>query len=75
MITEAEKEKAVKQFKRQLNGVMSVFHFHGLHIHIPDAIEVITELALLLHKRLNGQDIPVTYEHANEKKRRRYKGG
>jgi len=75
MMTEDEKTKAVKGFKRQLNGVMSVFHFYGLQIYIPNAIEVITELALLLHKRLNGQDIPVTYEHANEKKRLRGKGG
>ena len=73
MITEDEKTKAVKGFKRQLNGVLGVFHVHGLHVHIPDAIETITELALLLHKRLNGQDIPITYELANEKKRIRYK--
>ena len=73
MITEAEKTQAVKTFKRQLNGVMGVFHVHGLHVHIPDAIETVTELALLLHKRLDGQDIPITYAYANEKKRIRYK--
>ena len=72
-ITEDERVKAVKQFKLQLNGVMGVFGLYGQSVYIPDAIEVITELALLLHKRLNGQDIPITYDHAKEKRRLRYK--
>ena len=74
MITDEEsKTQYVKGFKRQLNGVFGVFHYYGLHIHIPDAIEVVTELALLLHKNLNGAEQPITVEHARVKLGKRYK--
>lgn len=72
-ITEELKTKYVKGFKLQLNGVLGVFHIHGLQIYIPDAIEVITELALLLHKSLNGAEEPITLEYAEIKRQMRYK--
>lgn len=66
-LTKEEKTKAVKQCKLQFNGVFEPFKAYGLQEYIPGAIEQSIELALLLHKRLNGQDIPVTLEHANGK--------
>jgi len=72
LLSEEGKEKAVKQFKLQLNGALDAFNIYGLGTHIPDVIETITELALLLHKRLDGKDIPITLEMANGKLRRRY---
>ena len=65
--TEEEKHKAVGQFKLQLNGVLSPFDTQGLGIHIPYTKEIITELALQLHKRLNGFDHPIDLNHAIQK--------
>ena len=73
MITKAQKTKYVKQYKLQLNEVLGVFHLYGQHIFIPDVIEVITELALLLNKNLNGAEEPITVEHAKIKRQKRYK--
>jgi len=101
MLTDEGKIKAVKTFKLQLNGVFQPFLCYGLQDFVPGAKEQATELALLLHKRLNyvawqglddeigeaikeiltcagfesllGQDIPITFEHANGKLRERYR--
>jgi len=59
-----DKEKAIGQFKLQLNGVMRPFTGkvnHGLNIFVPQAIEEIVKLALILHRRLNGEDIPIEF--------------
>ena len=55
-----DKEKAIGQFRLQLNGVMSPFHFYGQDAFVPPAIEEIVKLALKLHERLSGKDIPIT---------------
>ena len=73
MLSEAEKHKAVSQFKLQMNVVLSPFNMHGLDIFITGAIEETADLALLLHKRLNGQDIPITAELAKAKNKARRK--
>lgn len=52
-------DKAIGQFKLQLNGVMQPFNLYGLNVHITPAIEEITVLALRLHERLNGNDVPI----------------
>ena len=54
-----DNEKAVGQFKLQLNGVLSPFKLYGMDIYVTPAIEQIVELALQLHRRLNGEDIPI----------------
>jgi len=54
-----DRQKAIGQFKLQMNVVMQPFHYYGMGVHIPPAIEAITELALKLHERLNGKDIPI----------------
>jgi len=73
VLTEEEKAKAVKTFKLQLNGVFQPFTGYGMKDFIPPAIEQITELSLLLNKRLSGLDIPITFEHANGKLAQRYR--
>ena len=54
-----DEEKAIGQFKLQLNGVFQPFHGYGHDVYIPESINQITELALRLHRRLNGEDIPI----------------
>ena len=72
-IGEGEKHKAVQQFKLQLNGVFEPFNCYGLGHEISFAKEITTELALQLHKRLNGVDHPIVYELAKRKYRSRAK--
>ncbi len=52
-------EKAIGQFKLQLNGVLSPFNLYGMNVYITPAISEIVKLALQLHQRLNGEDIPI----------------
>ena len=63
-----DKNKAIRQFKLQLNGVMSPFNLYGLTVHITPAIEAITILALQLHERLNGKDIPIMLNNYRNKR-------
>ena len=74
-ISEEEKHKAVAQWKLQLNGALEAFNLYGLGLHIPYVKEIITELALQLHKRLNGIDHPIDLKHAigkyNQRKKRK----
>ena len=72
-LNEEEKHKAVGQYKLQLNGVLGVFNVYGLGHEIPYAIEIITELALQLNKRLNGVDHPIDFELAKKKHSQRKK--
>ena len=66
-LSEEKKQRLVGGFKLQLNGVFSPFNMYGLGSDIPGAIEMVTELALLLHKNLNGDNIPIAYELAKMK--------
>lgn len=54
-----EDAKAIGQFQLALNGVLNVFNAYGLGVHIPEAKKAITKLALQLHHRLNGEDVPI----------------
>lgn len=58
-----DKEKAIGQFKLQLNDIFTPFHLYGMDVHIAPAILAITELALQLHERLNGKDVPIVNNH------------
>jgi len=73
-MTEEKVHKAVQQFKLQLNGALSVFNMYGLGEQLPYAKEMITELALQLHKRLNGEDHPIDINHAEKRYRERKNG-
>ena len=54
-----DKKKAIGQFQLQLNGIFSAFGQYGMWVYIPEAVKAIVDLALKLHERLNGADIPV----------------
>ena len=64
-LTEAmsvDEKKAIGQFRLQLNGAFRPFTGkvnYGQDVFVPQAIEEIIKLALLLHRRLNGEDIPI----------------
>ncbi len=49
-------DKALGQFRLALNGVFIPFSMYGLQAHIPEAIETIIQLALIMHSRLLGVD-------------------
>jgi len=72
-MNEEEKHKAVAQWKLQLNGVFNVFDIYGLGQEIPYVKEIVTELALQLHKRLNGVNQPIDLEHAKRRHGQRSK--
>ena len=59
MISKEAREKALGQFRLRLNGMMSPFSSYGLGVFIPPTIEEIAKLALQLHERLNGLDVPI----------------
>lgn len=54
-----KESKAIGQFNLALNGALDVFNAYGLGVHIPEVKKAITELALKLHQRLNGEDVPI----------------
>ena len=56
-----DRQKAIGQFRLQLNGVFAPFHGYGHDVFIPEAQDAVVELALALHERLNGKDIPIEY--------------
>jgi len=62
LVNKVEREKAIGQFRLQLNGVFEPFcgkvHY-GQNVFVPQAIEEIIELSLKLHNRLNGVDMPM----------------
>lgn len=58
MLKPLDPDKAIGQFRLQLNGVFGPFHGYGYDIFIPEAIEEVVKLALILNRRLNGEDIP-----------------
>ena len=53
------REKALGQFKLQVTNSLSPFNGYGLNIYIPEVVNEIVHLALQLHERLSGRDIPI----------------
>ncbi len=58
-IPQEDYDKAIGQFRLQLNDVFKPFRFYGQHEFIPAAIEEVTELAVKLSMRLRRKDIPI----------------
>ena len=54
-----ETAKAIGQFRLQLNGVFSPFRQYGLSPFADQASSEVVKLALRLHDRLNGKDVPI----------------
>lgn len=59
---DAEDTKALGQFRLHLNDVFRPFQMYGLQDYVPKAQAQIEELALRLHYRLSGLDIPIHTE-------------
>jgi len=53
------REKALGQFKLQVVGLLGIFNAYGQGVYIEEVAEQITILALQLHERLSGKDIPI----------------
>ena len=68
-----KKQKAVGQFKLQLNTALEPFMRYGFQEEheLPSAMGAITELAIQLAKRYSGIDVPISLKHAKEKAARR----
>jgi len=61
-----DREKALGQFRLQVTGTLGIFNAYGQGVHIKEATEQITTLALQLHERLSGRDIPIGLSNRNE---------
>lgn len=53
-----DEKKAIGSFKLRIANVLKPFNMYGLGSEIPRAIEEIVQSALVLHERLNGNDVP-----------------
>ena len=62
-----EFDKVVGQFRLQLNGVLEPFNLYGMHTYVPVAIKLIESLAVQLHHKLSGLDIPYYYDEKDVK--------
>jgi len=58
-ISQDEFNKAMGQFRLQLNAIMNVFNVYGLTIYVDSAKMEISLLAEQLAKRIQGEDIPI----------------
>ena len=57
-----DREKALSQFRLALNGVFTPFTgkvHYGQNVYVPQMMEEIVRLALSLHERLSGNDVPI----------------
>lgn len=52
-------DKAIGQFKLQGANILRPYNYYGQQVFIEPTIELFLELALQLHARLNGVDIPI----------------
>ena len=58
----ADEAKIIGQFRLEIGSVMSAFDCYGLGTYIPEAMAAIEALALQMHRRLNGEDMPYQVE-------------
>ena len=61
-------DKAVGQFRLQLNGIMNCFRCYGLNEDVDGACNEIVKLAELFGMRVRGKDVPIK---VREKPRKR----
>lgn len=60
-------KKAIAQFRLQVGGVLKPLRMYGQDHYVDTAIPIIVELALKLHERLNGNDVPIEFDHRRVK--------
>ena len=58
-ISQSDYDKALGQFRLQLNGIMCCFHCYGLTQDADAATEEIIKLAELFTMKVRGKDIPL----------------
>ena len=58
MDDDEEFDKCLGQFRLQMNGVMRPFNLYGMHTYVPVAMGLIESLAIQLHLKLSGVDMP-----------------
>lgn len=58
-MNDEEYAKALFQFRGAVVSVMQVFSLYGLDVHIPGAAGEVEKLAIQLHHRLSGLDVPI----------------
>ncbi len=63
MTEDEEWEKAIGQFRLNLNGVMSPLRLYGQGHYVDTAIDEIESLAMQLHEKLSGIDRPYHVNH------------
>ena len=61
-VSQEEYDKAIGQFRLQLNDVFKPFRFYGQHEFVDGAIGEIVELAVKLSMRLRKKDVPIILE-------------
>ncbi len=65
--TVEHRQKAIGQFRLQLNEVFEPFMCYGLQEYVPEAAEAILRMALQVHSRLVGEDTPILANLKREK--------
>lgn len=58
-ISQSEYDKALGQFRLQLNGIMSNFRCYGMNEDVDGASEEIVKLAEQFGMRVRGKDVPI----------------
>ena len=58
-----EYDKAIGQFRLALNGITSPLRMYGQGEYVSSAIEEIVSLAVQLHLKLSGVDMPYHVNH------------
>ena len=68
-LPQEEYDKAVGQFRLQLNGIFEPFRKYGLAEFIPGAIKEIVELAEDFGLRVRGVDKPISLDYIRRRKK------
>ena len=58
-----DRDKAIGQHRLAVAGVLSVFDIYGMGTHISEATNQLEVLAMQLHERLSGNDVPIGVRH------------
>ena len=67
-LPQAEYDKAIGQFRLQLNGVLEPFRKYGLAEFIPGAIKEIVQLTEDFGLRVRGVDKPISLDYIRRRK-------
>ena len=67
-IPQEEYDKALGQFRLQLNGIMNCFRCYGLNLDVDGAIGETVKLAELFAMRVRGKEIPIMVRNKPRRK-------